>query len=307
MTTAGSEPAAREAAPLSRAERRKAPTRQKLIDAARVMLAAGTAADASIQEITDAADVGFGSFYNHFSSKTELFEAAVADVLEELGALFDRLSVDVEDPALAFAQSTRLTLRLCRSRPQISAVLIRHGMHYMEAEGGVAPRLLRDLQAGMASGRFLEAEPRLARAAVSGAVLATLQMALTHPELVDDDACDQFVEQVLRMLGVPSDDGARAGARPSAGHGTARTPLTRAGLPLARRPAASRRPRPSQPRTTPVLGRAGTPRSSTAAERVGARNSAHRHRPAASSPRGARHDPAVALQLIYLTFTRILD
>lgn len=119
-----------------------------------------------------------GSFYNHFSTKSEPFEAAVADVLEELGELFDRLSVDVEDAATAFAQSVRLMLRLCRSRPQISAVLVRHGMHYMESEGGVAPRLLRDIRAGVASGRFLEAEPRLARAAVSGAALATLQKSL---------------------------------------------------------------------------------------------------------------------------------
>ena len=119
VSAAGPEPATPAAAPLSRTERRKAATRQKLIDAARVMLAAGTAADASIQEITNAADVGFGSFYNHFSSKAELFEAAVTGVLEELGAVFDRLSVDVEDPALAYAQSTRLTLRVCRNRPQM--------------------------------------------------------------------------------------------------------------------------------------------------------------------------------------------
>jgi hypothetical protein len=78
-------------------------------------------------------------------------------------------------------------------------------MHYMESEGGVAPRLLRDIRAGVTSGRFLKAEPRLARAAVSGAVLATLQMSLTNPELVDDAACDQLVEQLLRMLGVPFD------------------------------------------------------------------------------------------------------
>jgi AcrR family transcriptional regulator len=204
VTTAESQ-SAPERVTLSRTER-KARTRQKLIDAARVMLAAGTAAQASIQEITDAAGVGFGSFYNHFSNKTELFEAAVADVLEELGELFDRLSVDVQDAAVAFAQSERLTLRLCRDRPQISAVLIRHGMHYMESDRGVAPRLLRDIRAGMASGRFLEADPRLARAAISGAVLATLQMALTNPEHVDDAACDQLVEQLLRMLGVPFDE-----------------------------------------------------------------------------------------------------
>ena len=48
-------------------------------------------------------------------------------MLEELGELFDRLSVDVEDAATAFAQSVRLMLRLCRSRPQISAVLVGEG------------------------------------------------------------------------------------------------------------------------------------------------------------------------------------
>lgn len=202
VTTAGWERRASEAVPLSRSERRKAQTRQKLIEAARDMLATGTAAQASVQEITAAADVGFGSLYNHFGSKTDLLEAAVADVLEELGALFDRLSFDLEDAASALAQSTRLTLRMCRDRPQMSAVLIRHGMHYMESEGGVAARLLRDLEMGMASGRFLVAEPRLARAAVSGAVLATLQIAQTDPDLVDDAACDRLVEGLLRMLGV---------------------------------------------------------------------------------------------------------
>jgi hypothetical protein len=44
------------------------------------------------------------------------------------------------------------------------------------------------------------------RAAVSGAVLATLQMALTDPDLVDDAACDQLVEQLLCLLGVPPDE-----------------------------------------------------------------------------------------------------
>ncbi|HTF49757.1 MAG TPA: TetR/AcrR family transcriptional regulator [Pseudonocardia sp.] len=203
--TNGSNPRAG-AAPLNRVERRKAQTRKKLINAARAMLADDTAPQASVQEITEAADVGFGSFYNHFSSKPELFEAAVADVLDELGELLDQLSVDVEDPALSFAQSLRLTLRLCRGRPEISAVLIRHGMNYMESQQGLAPRALRDIRAGMAAGRFRAADPRLARAAVAGALLATLQLALTDPDLVDDSACDQLAEQMLRMLGTPYDE-----------------------------------------------------------------------------------------------------
>ena len=120
--------------------------------------------------------------------------------------LLDQLSVDVEDAALSFAQSLRLTLRLCRSRPEISAVLIRHGMDYMESPQGLAPRALRDIRAGIASGRFQPAEPRLARAAVAGALLATLQLALTDPDLVNDAACDQLAEQLLRMLGMPFEE-----------------------------------------------------------------------------------------------------
>src|SRR5690349_9780080 len=156
MTTQTSADGAR---PLTRVERRKAQTRHKLLAAARAMLANDTAAQASIQEITETADVGFGSFYNHFSSKAKLFEAAVADVLDELGALLDQLSVDVDDPAFAFARSMRLALRLCRSRPEMAAVLIRHGMHYMESPRGLAPRALRDIQAGIAAGRFQPTEP----------------------------------------------------------------------------------------------------------------------------------------------------
>ena len=118
MTTAPSQPSAGGALPRTRVERRKAQTRHKLIAAARAMLASDTAAQASIQEITDTADVGFGSFYNHFSSKAELFEAAVADVLDELGALLDQLSVDVDDPALAFARSVRLICGCAATAPR---------------------------------------------------------------------------------------------------------------------------------------------------------------------------------------------
>jgi AcrR family transcriptional regulator len=60
------------ASPANRLDRRKAQTRQALIDAAVRLIAEGRGERASIQEITEAADVGFGSFYNHFPSKEQL-------------------------------------------------------------------------------------------------------------------------------------------------------------------------------------------------------------------------------------------
>ena len=113
----------------------------------------------------------------------------------------------------------------------MAAVLIRHGMHYMESPRGLAPRALRDIQAGIATGRFQPTDPRLARAAVAGALLATLQLALTDPGLVDDAAIDHFAEQALRMLGAPYDRGARPRPRPPAGRRAPRTPLTPEGGP----------------------------------------------------------------------------
>ena len=64
--TAVSEP------PVARVDRRKKRTRRQLVDAARRILVSRATTDVSIQDITDEADVGLGSFYNHLSSKAEL-------------------------------------------------------------------------------------------------------------------------------------------------------------------------------------------------------------------------------------------
>ncbi len=55
---------------VSRLDRRKARTRQALIDAAVRLIAEGRGDRASIAEITEEADIGFGSFYNHFDARS---------------------------------------------------------------------------------------------------------------------------------------------------------------------------------------------------------------------------------------------
>ena len=102
----------------NRLERRKMRTRSALIRAAQTFVAAGKL-NVPVLEITQAADVGMGSFYNHFDSKEELFEAAVNEVLDELGAILDKLTAEGEDPATTFARSFRLVGRLFRRRPEM--------------------------------------------------------------------------------------------------------------------------------------------------------------------------------------------
>ena len=118
--------------PASRLERRKQRTRAALIRAAQTLIAEGRI-NVPVLEITQAADVGMGSFYNHFDSKEQLFDAAVAEVLDAHGALLDQLTAAIDDPAETFATSFRLTGRLFRRRPQESRIMLANGFNLLSA------------------------------------------------------------------------------------------------------------------------------------------------------------------------------
>ncbi len=193
--------AARESPP-TRVDRRKATTRRALIDAGRQIMAERGTTDASIQEITNAADVGFGSFYNHFTSKAELFEQAVADVLEQHGALLERRTAGIEDPAEVFAVAVRLTAQLATTQPAVAEIFTQAGLTFLIADEGLAPRALRDIERGVAAGRFKVDNPYVALASTSGSILSFLQLQLTSPELLGETSVDELAEQVLRMLGM---------------------------------------------------------------------------------------------------------
>src|SRR5690348_15222699 len=139
---------------VSRLDRRKARTRQALVDAAVRLIAAGRGERASIQEITEEADVGFGSFYNHFASKDELFETASTEVLERWGQMIDGACEGISDPAEVFAVSFRISARLGWTHPEVAHFLTGAGLDLLDAPNGLGPRVLRDIKAAQAAGRF---------------------------------------------------------------------------------------------------------------------------------------------------------
>ena len=63
--------------------RRREQTRAKLVEAARTLFARHGVDTTRINEITDEADVGFGSFYNHFDSKEAIVEAVLAETMAD--------------------------------------------------------------------------------------------------------------------------------------------------------------------------------------------------------------------------------
>ncbi|MFD6168744.1 TetR/AcrR family transcriptional regulator [Streptomyces coeruleorubidus] len=202
------------APPSNRFERRRAETRQSLVRAARQILAETGDTSASIQTIAERADVGFGSFYNHFESKAELFDAAVVDALEEFGQAVDERLREAEDPAELVAAGLRLSARMVDSHPELMRVLRHRGLGHIHSDQGLAPRALRDLERGIAEGRFVAVDATVALSALGGSLLSLVELRFARPELDADETAAGLAEMILRMLGVPPDDARDIARRP---------------------------------------------------------------------------------------------
>ncbi|MGV9562513.1 TetR/AcrR family transcriptional regulator [Streptomyces sp. NPDC003480] len=197
----------------NRFDRRRSETRRALVRAARTILAESGDTSASIRDIAERADVGFGSFYNHFTCKPELFDAAVADALEEYAQVIDGRLHGVEDPAERLAGAVRLSARMAGAHPEIVSILCHSGLGRIYAGRGLlAARARRDVEQGMASGRFTVVDPVVALVALNGSLLALLELWFTQPEVDNGRASDSMAEMLLHLLGLSADE-ARAVAR----------------------------------------------------------------------------------------------
>ncbi|WP_228800842.1 TetR/AcrR family transcriptional regulator [Nocardia terpenica] len=185
----------------NRTDRRRERTRNALLDSARKFLSEGRSA-VSIQEITDAADVGFGSFYNHFTSKQQLLDEAVRSALQVYSELRDGIVELYDDPAEVFTVSFRMTGRLQRQIPEMVRVVLNSGMSIMLREQGLAPRARHDIIAAQQAGRFEPMDPDVAVMAAGGALLGLLQLLDARPDADAAALTDEMTYHVLRMFGM---------------------------------------------------------------------------------------------------------
>jgi len=136
----------------------------------------------AINEITEAADLGFGTFYNYFDSKEAIHEALVDEVFEGFGAALDQIAEQVDDPAEVVAASVRYTLRRASEEPLWGRFLVRVGFWSPVLDRGLAPRMLRDLQTGVAAGRFQAHDFPMTIVAVRGVVLSAVDVSSASPK-----------------------------------------------------------------------------------------------------------------------------
>jgi AcrR family transcriptional regulator len=202
---------AKENEPQSRGDRRRARTRSSLLTAAGRRFAAQGVEATTIAEITEEADVGFGSFYNHFGSKEEIAEAVLGEGLEEQKAVLFELIDPLTDPAESVAVAHAFLVRQAVSDPTFGRLLVRLDDSHRLMIRALGERARQDIVDGVQTGRFTTADPEVSFFDTGGALLLVMRAVLDGE--LGEDAGVRHCEGLLRMLGLAGKEPAEVARR----------------------------------------------------------------------------------------------
>lgn len=125
-----------------------------------------------IADIANEADVGVGTFYLHFSTKEELFDALVADAAARLEALLDAQRAKAEDVVEEITRSITSLCAFASENREIFRVVFGHGATYHEVvrdmQALFTARLAETIRTGIDQGRLAAADPEIAAEALVG-------------------------------------------------------------------------------------------------------------------------------------------
>lgn len=194
------------ARPEGRRERRKRETRAKLLQAAHAVISKVGVDAATIQEITVAADVGFGTFYSYFETKDQLASALLDCMIHDVGQRNADVTADITHtaPETLPAVRTKLMLRTGVNDPLWRWWALHPQMLFDRLDNGLGAYAKADIRSGIAAGELSITEDdvdvawRLALWAMVGALHDDASR--SHDPQFDA----RVTEAVLRLLGTPA-------------------------------------------------------------------------------------------------------
>ena len=195
---------------LTRGHKKKARTRQALLDAALEVLAE-QGDGFSVVDVAARAGVSHGTFYNYFADR-EALVGALVPVLVEAFAARAAAEADEVDAAARFAVITARALAVAAEAPDLvrAALRLEAVQRALLVEGPLA-YLRDDLTAGHAAGRFDGPVDDGTLDVVVGALL------LAARRIVDGEAGldhrRSVISRLLASLGVPAGEAATLAAR----------------------------------------------------------------------------------------------
>jgi AcrR family transcriptional regulator len=190
-------------------------TRRRLISAARELIAEKGVAGLRIAELTDAASVGMGSFYNHFATKEALVEAVASESLRALAAEIVSVNGDGDgdrggrfgDAAVVPITALRRFVRLAYDDPEFSRIVVnlsRGEELFVEA---ISPYARTALDRAVDAGAYEIEDVDVAATAIIAGALAVIRRILDGELGANADV--PLARMVLRGFGVAPDEATR--------------------------------------------------------------------------------------------------
>lgn len=196
----------------SRYDRRRARTRGVLLAAGRHLIAANGVASLKIQDITEQADVGLGSFYNHFANKEELVEAVVEDSLAEMASTAGiNESNRHQDPAVTTGLAVLRIVGMAFDDPDLARVLVHLDHSDLVYSRAMGPQATAVVEAGVEAGRFVVPDVDVVVHNVVAGSLALIRRILDGEH--DESVIAVQAELSLRLLGLGVAEAAEIAAR----------------------------------------------------------------------------------------------
>ena len=196
----------------SRVDRKRRAARERIIQASENLMRTRPVEDVTIGDITDAADVGHGTFYLHFKSKYDVLIPITRRMAEVWDQAIQDTFADSQDPAEVVGLSTRYMGRAVNADPLWRWMLKHSGMPMDDIRNAIGRFAARDFGRGLLSGRFQVADLRAANSFVIGGFVSSL---LASFEARDPgQAIDYMAELLLRSMGLEADEASRIAHQP---------------------------------------------------------------------------------------------
>jgi AcrR family transcriptional regulator len=189
-------------------------TRARLLHAASALIGEGGFDAVTIAELTQRADVGFGTFYGYFESKEAVVREVILDAMASLADANDERTSGLTDPAEVVASAIRHTLATADEDPIFAGFITRVGLSGDETLWtALRQRLRRDIDRGVSTGRFVTDAPSVVGHMIEGSVLSVLRAKLAGE--LDTSADLAVAASALQLLGIPATEATEISTRGS--------------------------------------------------------------------------------------------
>lgn len=184
-----------------RGSRRKDNTRAKLLAAIQKLMTERSFDSVNIHDITEEADVGLGTFYNHFESKTDALKALAAEFFILYITELEKLIAGIDDPAEIISVSYRYTITYAKERGMIP-IISQMPSDFLNDQ--IEARVRVDIGRGINSGRFRVDNLEAFVSFVSSMTLGVMEN-LARGKLCEADAI-YTASYFLRLLGISEEE-----------------------------------------------------------------------------------------------------